>query len=325
MAFSKDFFWGGATASNQYEGGVFEGGAGLSTADVMTNGAHKVPRQVTFRMPDGSWDKLPLCFHSPVRDLPEGAQVCLIDDPNIYYPSHIASDFYHHYKEDIRLCAEEGFNCLRFSLKWSRIFPNGDDAEPNQEGIDYYKSVFEECKKYGIEPLVTLEHYENPLSLANRFNGWESRYLVDQFVKYATTCFEAFEGLVKYYLTFNEINCIEAAPFVTAGLIHGNDQAIASATFHQFLASAKTVIAAHEFWPELSIGMMLAYGPVYAFTSDPADQLAAMKAQDNTLFYSDVQMLGSYPDYKLAQYEREGIKIPALPGDWDTLADGVCD
>ncbi len=325
MAFSKNFFWGGATASNQYEGGVFEGGAGLSTADAMTNGAHKVPRQVTFRMPDGSWDKLPLCFHSPVRDLPEGAQVCLIEDPDIYYPSHIASDFYHHYKEDIRLCAEEGFNCLRFSLKWSRLFPNGDDAEPNQEGIDYYRSVFEECKKYDIEPLVTLEHYENPLSLANRFNGWESRYLVDQFVKYATTCFEAFEGLVKYYLTFNEINCIEAAPFVTAGLIHGTPQAIASATFHQFLASAKTVIAAHEYYPEVSVGMMLAYGPVYAYTSDPADQLAAMKAQDATLFYSDVQMLGSYPEYKLAEYEREGIKIPALPGDWDILAEGVCD
>ena len=144
-------------------------------------------------------------------------------------------------------------------------------------------------------------------------------------MKYATTCFEAFDGLVKYYLTFNEINCIEAAPYVTAGLIHGNDQAIASATFHQFLASAKTVIAAHDYWPDLSIGMMLAYGPVYAYTSDPADQLAAMKAQDNTLFYSDVQMLGAYPEYKLAEYERKGIKIPALPGDAEILEEGVCD
>ena len=128
MGFSKDFFWGGATASNQYEGGVFEGGAGLSTADVMTNGAHKVPRQVTYVMPDGSWGKTPLCFHSPERHLPEGAQATLVDQEGIYYPSHIASDFYHHYKEDIRLCAEEGFNCLRFSLKWSRIFPNGDET-----------------------------------------------------------------------------------------------------------------------------------------------------------------------------------------------------
>ncbi len=326
MPFSKDFFWGGATASNQYEGGVFEGGAGLSTADCMTNGAHKVPRQVTFKMPDGSIDKLPLCFHSPVRTLPEGAQVCLVDDPGIYYPSHIASDFYHHYKEDIRLCAEEGFNCLRFSLKWSRIFPNGDDPEPNQEGIDFYRSVFEECRKYNIEPLVTLDHYENPLSLANRFNGFESRYLVDCFVKYATTCFEAFDGLVTYYLTFNEINCIEEAPFVTAGLIHGDTpQQVASATYHQFLASAKTVIAAHKYWPNLRIGMMLAAGPVYAYTCDPNDQVAAMKANDVKLFYSDVQMLGFYPQYKLAEYEREGVKLPILPGDLEILKEGTCD
>ena len=325
MGFSKDFFWGGATASNQYEGGVFEGGAGLSTADVMTNGSHTVRRRVTWKKDDGTWGTTELCFGSPERHLPEGAVACLVDDPDIYYPSHIASDFYHHYKEDIRLCAEEGFNCLRFSLKWSRIFPNGDDAEPSAEGIAYYKDIFETCKQYGIEPLVTLEHYENPLSLANRFNGWDSRYLVDCFVKYATTCFEAFDGLVKYYLTFNEINCIEAAPYVTAALIHADPQNIANATFHQFLASAKTVIAAHDLWPDLRIGMMLAYGPTYGLTADPADQLLARQMEDQTLFYSDVQMLGFYPDYKLAQYEREGIKIPALPGDWDILSEGVCD
>ena len=149
MAFSKDFFWGGATASNQYEGGVLEGGAGLSTADVMTNGSHTVRRRVTWKMPDGTWGTTPLCFGSPERHLPEGAVACLVDDPDIYYPSHIASDFYHHYKEDIRLCAEEGFNCLRFSLKWSRIFPNGDDAEPNAEGIAYYKDIFQTCKEIG--------------------------------------------------------------------------------------------------------------------------------------------------------------------------------
>lgn len=325
MGFSKDFFWGGATASNQYEGGVFEGGAGLSTADVMTNGAHKVLRQVTWRKEDGTWGKTPLCFQSPERHLPEGAQACLIDDPDIYYPSHIASDFYHRYKEDIRLCAEEGFNCLRFSLKWSRIFPNGDDAEPNEEGIAYYQDVFETCKEHGIEPLVTLEHYENPLSLANRYNGWDSRELVDLFVRYATTCFERFDGLVRYYLTFNEINCIEAAPFVTAGLIHGDPQNVANATYHQFLASAKTVIAAHERFPELRIGMMLAFGPTYGYSSDPADQLMALQMENNTLFYSDVQMLGAYPNYKLAQYEREGITLPIEDGDLATLKEGVCD
>ena len=325
MGFSSDFLWGGATAANQYEGGVFEGGAGLSTADVMTNGAHKVPRQVTFRMPDGSWDKLPLCFGSPVKHLPEGAVACTVDDPDIYYPTHIASDFYHHYKEDIRLCAEEGFKCLRLSIKWSRIFPNGDDEEPNEAGLAFYEDVFKTCREYGIEPLVTLEHYENPLSLANRFNGWDSRYLVDIFVKYATTCFARFDGLVKYYLTFNEINCIEVAPYVTAGLIHADPQNIANAAYHQFLASAKTVIAAHEKWPELKIGMMLAYGPMYAMTCDPDDQLLVMKADNDGLFFADVQMLGEYPAYKLIQYKNEGITLPIQEGDLETLKAGTCD
>ena len=325
MGFGSDFLWGGATAANQYEGGVFEGGAGLSTADVMTNGAHKVPRQVTFRMPDGSWDKLPLCFGSPVKHLPEGAVACTVDDPDIYYPTHIASDFYHHYKEDIRLCAEEGFKCLRLSIKWSRIFPNGDDAEPNEAGLAFYEDVFKTCREYGIEPLVTLEHYENPLSLANRFNGWDSRYLVDCFVKYATTCFARFDGLVKYYLTFNEINCIEVAPYVTAGLIHADPQNIANAAFHQFLASAKTVIAAHDRWPELKIGMMLAYGPMYAMTCDPDDQLLVMKADNDGLFFADVQMLGEYPAYKLIQYKNEGITLPIEEGDLETLKAGTCD
>lgn len=325
MALAKDFLWGGATAANQYEGGVFEGGAGLSTADVMTNGSHTVRRQVTWKKADGTEGSTPLCFGSAERNLPEGAVPCLIEGDKYYYPSHIASDFYHHYKEDIKLCAEEGFKCFRLSIKWSRIYPNGDDAEPNEEGLKFYESVFDECHKYGIEPLVTLLHYENPLSLAARFNGWDSRHLVDAYVKYASTCFKRFQGKVKYYLTFNEINCIEECPYVTAGLIHGNPQNVANAAFHQFLASALTVKEAHEHFPELRIGMMLAYGPVYGFTSDPADQLLAKQAENKILFYSDVQMLGTYPNYKLAEYARNGITIPSQPGDMETLAKYPCD
>lgn len=325
MALSDTFLWGGATASNQYEGGVFEDGAGLSTADVMTNGSHTVRRRVTWKKPDGTTGATELCFGSDIRHLPDGAVPCLLDDPQYYYPSHIASDFYHHYKEDIKLCAEEGFNCLRFSIKWSRIYPNGDDEKPNEKGIAYYRSIFEECRKYGIEPVVTLSHYETPLALAAKYNGWDSRHLVDAFVKYAKTCFESFKGLVKYYLTFNEINCIDAAPYVTAGLIHADPQNIANAAFHQFLASAKTVLAAHAEYPELKIGMMLAYGPIYGYTSDPKDQLLAKIGEDNTFFYSDVQMLGFYPAYKLKEYERNHIVIPAQGDDMEVLKKGVCD
>ena len=325
MALSSDFLWGGATAANQYEGGVFEGGAGLSTADVMTNGSHSVRRQVTWMKPDGTSGSTPLCFGSAERHLPEGAVPCIIRDEKYYYPSHIASDFYHHYKDDIRLCAEEGFRCFRLSIKWSRLFPNGDDEKPNEAGLQFYDDVFDECRKHGIEPLVTLAHYETPLSLATRFNGWNDRHLVDAYVRYARTCFRRYQGKVKYYLTFNEINLIESAPYVEAGLIHADPQNIANASFHQFLASALTVKAAHEMDPELKIGMMLAFGPVYGYTSDPADQLLARKAEDNTLFYSDVQMLGRYSRYRLAEYERAGIRIPARTGDFSLLEKYPCD
>ncbi len=324
MGFSKDFLWGGATAANQYEGGVHEGGAGLATGDVMTNGSHTVRRQVTWQMPDGTTGSTPLCFGSPERHLPEGAIPVELNDPKYYYPSHIASDFYHHYKEDIKLMAEEGFKCLRISTKWSRIYPD-PWGEASEEGLKFYEDVFDECKKYGIEPLVTLHHYETPLVFAQKTNGWDSRELVDLFVKYATTMFKRYSGKVKYYLTFNEINLVEMAPYVAAGLIHADPQNIANAAFHQFLASAKTVIAAHKDYPEIKVGMMLAYGPSYGFTPDPADQLAAMQMEDNALCYADVQMLGFYPTYKLAAYKRDGIVIPAQEGDMETIKEGVCD
>lgn len=325
MGFRKDFLWGGATAANQYEGGVHEGGAGLATGDVMTNGSHTVRRQVTWRKPDGTTGSTPLCFGSSERHLPEGAIPVELEDKKYYYPSHIASDFYHHYKEDIALLAEEGFNCLRISMKWSRLFPNGDDEKPNEAGLAFYDAVFDECKKYGIEPLVTLHHYETPLSFAQRCNGWADRKLVDAFVKYATTAFERYRGKVKYYLTFNEINLIEVAPYVAGGLIHADDQSIANAAYHQFLASAKTVMAAHASYPEIKVGMMLAFGPSYGLTADPYDQLLAHQMQDNTLFFSDVQMLGKYPKYKLLAYERAGITLPEQEGDAEILQKGVCD
>ncbi len=324
MSFPKNFLWGGATASNQYEGGVFEGDAALSTADVMTNGSHTVKRQVTWRMPDGTEGGTPLCFGSSARHLPEGAVPMVLDDPKYYYPSHIASDFYHHYKEDIRLMAEEGFKSLRISVKWSRILPD-PYGEPSECGMQFYDDVFDECLKYGIEPLVTLHHYETPLLFAQKCNGWDSREPVDLFEKYARVCFERYKGKVKYYLTFNEINHIETAPFACGGLIHADPQNIANAGYHQFVASAKAVMAAHEVSDDIKVGMMLAFSPSYALTADPADQLYAAKRQNNTLFFSDVQMLGEYPCYKLREYEREGIVLPVMEGDTELLKKGVCD
>ncbi len=324
MGFKEGFLWGGATAANQYEGYPLEGNGALATCDVMTNGSHTVRRQVTWKKEDGTTGSTPLCFGSQERHLPEGAIPALLDDDKYYYPAHIASDGYHHFKEDIKLFAEMGFKSYRFSTKWSRVYPD-PKGEASEEGLAYYEAIVDECLKYGIEPLITLHHYETPLIFSQTCNGWEGRECIELFVKYATTLFERLKGKVKYYLTFNEINCIEAAPFVTAGLIHADDQNIVNATFNQFLASSLTVKAAHENYPDIKVGMMLAFGPTYGLTCDPVDQLLARQAEDHALFYADVQMLGRYPDYILADYKRKGLVIPAKEGEMEIIEKYTCD
>ncbi len=320
--FPKTFLWGGATAANQYEGGYAEGGKGLSTSDVMTNGEHTIPRRITWKKKDGTEGYTASTFGG-YFNIPEDAEPCLLD--GYYYPSHTATDFYGHYKEDIALMAEMGFRCFRMSIQWPRIYPNGDDEQPSEEGLQFYDNVFDECKKYGIEPLVTLSHYETPLGLSIKYNGWADRRVIDFFVRYIKTVFKRYDGKVKYYLTFNEINAIGMMPYMGGGVIHDSDQVRADAGHHQFLASALTVKEAHENYPDLKIGMMLAYQPVYGYTADPKDQLLALKRMDETCFYSDVQMLGRYPNYVLEEYARKGIKLPFEEGDLELLKEYPCD
>lgn len=322
--FPQDFLWGGATAANQYEGAYDVDGKGLSCIDVMTNGSHGVRRRVAWKMPDGQSGTSELCFGGE-KEIPRGAVPYLDRTGTLYYPSHQASDFYHHYKEDIALMAQMGFKCFRLSINWARIFPTGQEEKPLEAGLKFYDDVFDECLKYGIEPLVTLSHYETPLQLAIDYNGWADRRLVDFFYRYASVLFERYQHKVKYWLTFNEINCIEQAPFVTAGLLHGSEKNIAIAAYHQFLASAKVVKLAHEKYPQFELGMMLGFGPVYGLTSDPADQLAAYKAMEKNLYYSDVQMKGEYPPFKLRELEEKNIVLPILEGDLELLKEGVCD
>ncbi len=316
--FPKNFLWGGATAANQYEGAYDEDGKGLSTADVMTNGSHTQARKITWIKPEtGETGYVELSFQKPMN-FPEGAVPAVLD--GCYYPSHTGTDFYHHYEEDIKLMGEMGFKVFRLSINWSRIFPNGDDAEPNEKGLKFYEKVFKECRKYGIEPLVTLSHYETPLNLAIKYNGWTDRRVIDFYVNYAKTVMKRYKGLVKYYLTFNEINCIYMAPFLAAGIMTDDEQSKAQGAHNQFLASALTVKAAREIDPEIKVGQMLAYQPVYALTADPADQLAALKQMDRTLFYSDVQTGGRYPDWIWKDYEAKGIKLADQAGDYELLA-----
>lgn len=321
MSFPEGFLWGGATAANQYEGGYLDGGKGLNTSDVLTAGAHTTPRRITWRNPTtGETGSIDYAFGlmQKANIFPDGVEPAVVEGE--YYPSHVATDFYHHYKEDIALMGEMGFKTFRLSMNWARIFPHGDDERPNEEGLAFYDAVFDECHRYGIEPLVTLSHYETPLHLATAYGGWKSRRLIDFFETYAKTMFARYQGKVKYWLTFNEINCMEWMPFMAGGMSDFTEQAKAQGAHNQFVASARAVRAAHEISPAIKVGQMLAYQPLYAYTCDPADQLKVMEDGHGTLFYSDVQTGGRYPEYRLRQYERDGISLDMEDDDLDLIA-----
>ena len=317
--FPKDFLWGGATAANQFEGAWDVDGKGVSTSDCCTRGSLTSVRHVTYQTEDGQVESK-IMFG---LDAPKGAKFGAFDGYD--YPSHEGIDFYHHYKEDIALFAEMGFKTFRMSINWTRIFPNGDDEQPNEKGLQFYEDVFKELKKYGIEPLVTLSHYETPIALTNKWNAWADRRTIDCFVRYAKTCFERYNGLVKYWLTFNEINCISFGGFMAAGVASRAPLMIANATRNQLLASALAVQEAHKVNPDMMVGNMIGYGASYPYTCNPEDVLKQRKAQYNVDFYSDVQARGYYPNYKLKEYERANLDFELTKEDQEILANGTVD
>jgi len=320
MGFSKNFLWGGATAANQLEGAYLEEGKGLSTADVIAAGNQYTKRQITFKYPDGTMGSQVIM---PYADLPEGA-VCDVDESR-YYPSHSGIDFYHHYKEDIALMAEMGFKCFRMSINWARIFPQGDEVEPNEAGLKFYENVFKELRKYNIEPLVTICHYENPVALANRYGGWLNPKVIDFYLRYCETIFNRYKGLVRYWITFNEINIMKVVPFYSGALLKSDDESCAKAIHNQFIASAKAVKLAHEIDSNNQVGLMIAHGAIYPYTCHPNDQILAMEQERNRKFFSDVMCRGYYPRYKLKEYERQGIVIDLSDEVKQVLKEGCVD
>jgi 6-phospho-beta-glucosidase len=218
-----------------------------------------------------------------------------------------------------------GFKAFRMSINWSRIYPNGDDGQPNEEGLKFYDSVFDELKKYNIEPLVTLSHYELPLNLCVKYGGWINRQLITFFERYARTVFERYKDKVKYWLTFNEINMMSIGPFISGGITEINDKNKAQGAHNQFVASARVVRIKNEINPSMMVGQMLAIAPGYGYSCNPKDQILAMEKDRNALFYSDVQVGGYYPNYKLKEYERKGIVLETEPDDFKLLADYPCE
>ncbi|MEK4298904.1 6-phospho-beta-glucosidase [Oceanobacillus sp. FSL W8-0428] len=302
--FPDGFLWGGATAANQVEGAYLEGGKGLTTVDLMPAGEKRGPVMKGY---------------VPSLEPLEGE----------FYPSHEAIDFYHHYKSDIALFAEMGFKALRISIAWSRIFPTGEEEIPNEEGLRFYDSLFDELKKHDMEPVVTLAHFDVPVHLVEKYGSWRSREVVGLFEHYAKTVFQRYQDKVKYWVTFNEINMLLHLPFMGAGLTFQEGDNVKQiqyqAAHHQLVASALAVKACHEIIPDAQIGCMLAAGMFYPYTCDPADVKKAMDRDRESFFFIDVQARGYYPSYAKRFFKENNISLVTEPQDEEILAAHTAD
>ena len=294
----KDFLWGGATAANQCEGGFDAGGRGVANVDLSPHGE----------------DRFPIIL---------GHKQNLEFQDHHFYPGKEAIDMYTHFREDIALFAEMGFKTYRFSIAWTRIFPKGDELEPNEAGLEFYDALIDECLKYNIEPLVTITHFDCPLHLITEYGGWRNRKLIEFYERLVRVLFTRYKGKVKYWLTFNEINVILVAPFMGAGLLfeegENRRQAMFTAAHHELVASALATKIGHEIDPENKIGCMMAGGDFYPATSKPEDVWESINDNREHLSLIDVQARGYYPNYLLKQLEREGVSIPWEDGDAELL------
>ena len=294
-AFPKGFLWGGATAANQIEGAYNEGGKGLSIQDV----------------------------------LPQGLMAPPTKEPTDENLKLNAIDFYHRYADDIALFAEMGFKVFRFSIAWSRIFPNGDDDTPNEEGLAFYDKVLNELEKHGIEPLITLSHYETPLNLARSYGGWKNRQLIDFYEKYARTVFNRYKGRVKYWLTFNEVNSILHQPFI-GGAIEASREDVPDTDIYQavhniLVASARATKAGHEIDPNNQIGCMVLNIPRYPLTPKPADALKAQYETQLDACFGDIHVFGEYPHTLKRLFRENNITLNTTDDDFDVMKNNTVD
>lgn len=305
MAFSmpEQFLWGGALAANQCEGAYREGGKGLSSVDILPAGAKR---------------KEALFDPKTAMNTDYG-----------YYPSHTGNDFYHRYREDIALLAELGCKVLRISISWPRIFPTGEDAVPNEEGLRFYDALLTEMEKAGIEPLITLNHFDTPLALIRKYGGWKDARLVDCYVRYADTVLRRLKGRCRRWITFNEINMITHVPYLGGGIVADSaenmEQLVYQAAHHQLVASARVTALAHSIDPENQMGCMLAAGSVYPYSCAPEDVWEAFQRDHDGYLFLDVQLKGAYPYYYRNRLEEKGIAVTMQPEDAAVLSAGRVD
>ncbi|MFB5679984.1 glycoside hydrolase family 1 protein [Paenibacillus terreus] len=306
----KDFLWGGAIAANQAEGAYNRDGRGLSTADIQPFISGADPVDLHFNDLDSS-------TYEKYRN---GAY---------FYPKRQGVHFYDRYKEYIDALAEMHVKTLRLSISWSRIFPNGDDAEPNELGLAFYDRLFEYMKSKNIEPIVTIFHYEMPLNLVDKYGGWANRELIDLFVNYGQTVLNRYQHVVKYWIIINQINLIHKEAFASLGILKDQadhyEQAKFQAIHHQFVASAKITEFAHQLSPTLQMGMMLADTLTVPYSCDPADVKLNFQRNRMQYFYSDVLLRGEYPEYALTYFEDHNIRLEITESEKELLRNNTAD
>ena len=314
--FPDGFLWGAATAANQVEGGYDQGGKGMSCFDVV---------------PFFEKDERPgRRLQTTDVDATEFDRFKDGSAPG-NFPKRRGVDFYHHYVEDIRLFAELGLKVFRLSISWPRIFPTGFEAEPNQAGLDFYHRVFAECARYGIEPLVTMSHYEMPVEVVDRLNGWESRETIDLFVKYGTTILDEFHDEVKYWVVFNELNMTVFSPYIGAGILEERMTSanLATAQFtalhHQFVAAARITRHGRTVRPDIRFGCMIARLENYAATCAPQDQFTALRDDQLNTYFLDVSVRGSYPRYMKRVFAEREVELEISSEDAAVIRENTAD
>ncbi len=307
----KDFVWGGALAANQMEGGWKEGGKGWCLADI-NRAQYDIPTTERYNMEiDTAYIKRAM------------------EEDDLLYPKRRGIDFYHTYKEDLALLAGTGMNGLRTSINWARIFPNGDETEPNEEGLKFYDNLIDEMIKDGLEPMITISHYEMPLNLTLNYCGWYSRELVEFFTRYCEVLFEHFKGRVKKWIVVNQINLIVHESFnhlgVAADKVDNLLEAKYQAVHNEMVACAIATKRGHEIDPENQIGMMFCSNLTYPCSTRPEDQFWNMRHNQMELLYGDVMVRGAYPGYALRYYDDNNLNIQFYPGDEEALKEGTVD
>ena len=312
--FPQSFLWGGASAPAQFEGGYNEGGRGKSHLDYVDFIAPK-DRQNSHSTDGLSYERF---------------KYNLEHEDSLNFPNRRGSDFYHRYKEDIALMAQMGFKVFRMGISWSRIYPTGYEDKPNKEGLDFYHRVFKELHKYGIEPLVSLIHYENPVTLTIDLNGWENPKMIDLFVKYAKTVIDEYKDEVKYWLGFNEINACLDNPYISAGMFCEKSQrnylsCCYQALHHQLVAQAIAANYLHKVAPDALIGTMIARLECYSHTCDPEDEMATLIEDQINCSFLDIMCRGKYPKTLLNYFKKNDVEIDFVDDYEKILKEGTVD